>query len=64
MIRRDENKNTQIVLLDHGLYENVKTEDRIALANFWKSIVLGDMTGVKRYSKQLGVDGRDIILVI
>lgn len=45
------------MLLDHGLYEITEEKDRIALSNMWKAIILNDHGKMKKYSKELGVDG-------
>lgn len=57
LIRRDQNGETQIVLLDHGLYEILPDENRKALCDFWKSIVLQDNFGMEKYASILGVKG-------
>lgn len=56
-MRKDENGKAQIVLLDHGLYENLPTEVRRSLCHFWEAIVLRDVDQMKKYAAELGVDG-------
>lgn len=60
-VRRDPNTpnqaNAQIVLLDHGLYETIGTQEREALCQLWKAIVLKDEAKMKKYSAVLGVQG-------
>eukprot|EP00112_Aurelia_sp_Birch-Aquarium-sp1_P022056 Seg6092.2 transcript_id=Seg6092.2/GoldUCD/mRNA.D3Y31 product="putative aarF domain-containing protein kinase 5" protein_id=Seg6092.2/GoldUCD/D3Y31 len=53
---RKVNNEAQIVILDHGLYEQLPNDVRILLCNFWKSIILGDDKKMKLYSSELGVD--------
>nr|XP_008200444.1 PREDICTED: uncharacterized aarF domain-containing protein kinase 5 [Tribolium castaneum] len=57
LVRRVEGK-TQLVLLDHGLYQRLKPQEMVALSHMWKAIVLQDHAQMKFYSKQLGVEGR------
>ncbi|XP_044149636.1 uncharacterized aarF domain-containing protein kinase 5 isoform X1 [Bufo gargarizans] len=45
----------RLVLLDHGLYENLSERDRTALCKLWRSIVLRDRQRMEEYSAQLGV---------
>ncbi|XP_018025592.1 uncharacterized aarF domain-containing protein kinase 5 isoform X2 [Hyalella azteca] len=45
----------EIVLLDHGLYQDLPSTVRQPLCRLWESIVLGDHAAMKRYSSQLGV---------
>uniref|UniRef100_A0A1B6HVX0 ABC1 atypical kinase-like domain-containing protein n=1 Tax=Homalodisca liturata TaxID=320908 RepID=A0A1B6HVX0_9HEMI len=56
LVRQGTDKDTQLVLLDHGLYEVVPSPVRQSLCNLWKSIVLNDHTGMRKYSRELGVD--------
>ncbi|ERL95171.1 uncharacterized aarF domain-containing protein kinase 5 [Dendroctonus ponderosae] len=55
MIRKNNGK-TQLIILDHGLYQIVPNEERMALSHLWKAIVLGDHNKMNVYSKALGVD--------
>ncbi|XP_071446661.1 uncharacterized aarF domain-containing protein kinase 5 isoform X3 [Hetaerina americana] len=57
LIRR--NKTTEaaeLVLLDHGLYEVLPSGIRKSLCNLWKSIVLRNYSGMKKFSSELGVE--------
>ena len=56
-VRKDSSGKAQLVLLDHGLYDHLKPDDRQALCLLFKSIVMQNEDDMKRYSKQLGVDG-------
>lgn len=56
MIRKRNNK-TELVLLDHGLYQKLTEKDRVCLSYFWKCIVLNDHSEMKKYATQLGVKG-------
>ncbi|XP_017774713.1 PREDICTED: uncharacterized aarF domain-containing protein kinase 5 [Nicrophorus vespilloides] len=54
LVRKHE-KRTQLVLLDHGLYQRMSNENRVALSHFWKAIVLKDHKAMAKYSLDLGV---------
>lgn len=56
-VRKRKGK-TEIILLDHGLYQEISQDDRIALSHFWKSIVLNKKDDLKKYALQLGVSGK------
>ena len=58
MIRRNREGHTELVLLDHGLYEELSVSVRQSLCNLWKSIVLNDHVGMKRYAANLGIKGQ------
>ncbi|KAL1500909.1 hypothetical protein ABEB36_006328 [Hypothenemus hampei] len=57
LIKRNEQGNCDIVLLDHGLYATLKDEFRINYANLWLSILDRDRRGMRIYSKNLGIEG-------
>lgn len=54
-IRRDESGSSQLVLLDHGLYESIPQDTRYNLCRFWEAIVLRDNEMMQIYSNKLGV---------
>ncbi|KAL7630789.1 UNVERIFIED_CONTAM: hypothetical protein RMT77_017219 [Armadillidium vulgare] len=54
-IRKSSRGDSEIVLLDHGLYEILPVDVRQSLCRLWKSIVLGDHPAMKKYSEELGV---------
>jgi aarF domain-containing kinase len=56
-----ENGRAQLVLLDHGLYEVIKDEDRRNLCSLWKAIVLKDEMQMQKYAGLLGVKGYFLI---
>ncbi|KAL4237932.1 putative aarF domain-containing protein kinase 1 [Mactra antiquata] len=49
------NNHTQIVLLDHGLYQTLTDDFRINYCNLWMSLIQADLKGVEKFSKNLGV---------
>ncbi|XP_051519159.1 uncharacterized aarF domain-containing protein kinase 5 isoform X3 [Myxocyprinus asiaticus] len=55
LVRRGPDKKAELVLLDHGLYEYLSKSDRAALCQLWRSIILRDEAGMKRYANELGV---------
>uniref|UniRef100_A0AAG5D8F7 ABC1 atypical kinase-like domain-containing protein n=1 Tax=Anopheles atroparvus TaxID=41427 RepID=A0AAG5D8F7_ANOAO len=48
-------KRLQLVLLDHGLYEQLTPGVRENLCHFWEAIVLRDHAGMERFAKKLNV---------
>lgn len=46
-----------MVLLDHGLYEELPVQVRQSLCRLWSSIVRNDHYGMKEHSAELGVVG-------
>ncbi|KAJ8966574.1 hypothetical protein NQ314_003469 [Rhamnusium bicolor] len=63
LVRR-QNGTTQLVLLDHGLYQLISDEDRMALSHMWKAIVLKDHINMKKYANQLGVENYELFAEI
>lgn len=53
-----------MVLLDHGLYVSISAQDREALCQLWKAIVLKDEAKMQQYSTVLGVQGKCIIFAL
>ncbi|XP_039287109.1 uncharacterized aarF domain-containing protein kinase 5 isoform X7 [Nilaparvata lugens] len=56
LVRKGKDKKAELVLLDHGLYEDVPSTVRKSLCSLWKSIILNDHNSMKKYSMELGVD--------
>ncbi|KAF5900782.1 putative aarF domain-containing protein kinase 1, partial [Clarias magur] len=55
LVRKCPKSNkTEIVLLDHGLYQLLKLEFRMDYCRLWQSLIKGDMKGIERYSRRLG----------
>ncbi|KFB44989.1 AGAP006050-PA-like protein [Anopheles sinensis] len=48
-------KRLQLVLLDHGLYEQLTPDVRENLCRFWEAIVLRDHPGMEKFAKLLNV---------
>ncbi|XP_017332116.1 aarF domain-containing protein kinase 1 isoform X1 [Ictalurus punctatus] len=55
LVRKCPRSNkTEIVLLDHGLYQLLKPEFRLNYCRLWQCLIKGDMKGIERYSRRLG----------
>ncbi|RZF48017.1 hypothetical protein LSTR_LSTR002083 [Laodelphax striatellus] len=59
LVRKGKDKKAELVLLDHGLYEDVPSSVRKSLCSLWKSIILNDHKSMKKYSLELGVEECD-----
>ncbi|KAF5903678.1 putative aarF domain-containing protein kinase 5 isoform X1, partial [Clarias magur] len=55
LVRRGPDKEAELVLLDHGLYEHLSKSDRAALCQLWRSIILRDEAAMMKHSSELGV---------
>eukprot|EP00092_Neocalanus_flemingeri_P027570 GFUD01029911.1.p1 GENE.GFUD01029911.1~~GFUD01029911.1.p1 ORF type:complete len:549 (+),score=182.34 GFUD01029911.1:59-1705(+) len=53
---RARNGTCQVVVLDHGLYEEMGTKVREALAGLWVAIVEGDHDGMASCGRELNVE--------
>jgi len=53
LVRKKDN-GPEIVLLDHGLYRELKDEFRLNYCKLWKALVLRDTKNIEKYSKLLG----------
>ncbi|KAM9708259.1 aarF domain-containing protein kinase 1 isoform 2-T3 [Menidia menidia] len=51
---RKGGRGTEIVLLDHGLYQVLQPDFRMDYCRLWLALIGGDMAGVERYSRRLG----------
>ncbi|KAM9786897.1 aarF domain-containing protein kinase 1 isoform 2-T2 [Syngnathus typhle] len=49
-----KSKKTEIILLDHGLYQVLQPKFRINYCRLWQALIHRDMAGVERYSRKLG----------
>ncbi|CAF91242.1 unnamed protein product, partial [Tetraodon nigroviridis] len=52
--RCPSSQKSQIVLLDHGLYQVLHADFRLDYCRLWQALIKGDMSGVERYSRRLG----------
>ena len=49
-------KDIEVVLLDHGLYTDLKKETRLSYAKLWRGILSQNEKKIKEASKELGAD--------
>ncbi|XP_077587460.1 aarF domain-containing protein kinase 1 [Stigmatopora nigra] len=49
-----KSQKSEIVLLDHGLYQVLQADFRINYCRLWQALIQRDMAKVERYSRQLG----------
>lgn len=54
-VRKGKDGKAEVVLLDHGLYQEYDKEHRVSLCRLWHSIILRDECGMKEFSHRLGV---------
>ncbi|XP_022106844.1 uncharacterized aarF domain-containing protein kinase 5-like isoform X2 [Acanthaster planci] len=54
-VRRASNGKAELVLLDHGLYEELPAKVRLALGRFWRSVILKDEPIMKQSAADMGV---------
>lgn len=55
-VRKGKDKKAEIVILDHGLYEELSLEVRQPLCEFWEATVLRDEERMKATAKKLGIE--------
>ncbi|XP_055837635.1 uncharacterized aarF domain-containing protein kinase 5 [Episyrphus balteatus] len=56
-VRKAKNSNaSELVILDHGLYETVPEKVRLALCDFWEATVLRDEKRMKRSASALNIN--------
>jgi len=54
-VRKGKDAKAEIVLLDHGLYQEYSKENRLSLCRLWKAVILRDECAMKEHCDQLGV---------
>ncbi|KAK3718774.1 hypothetical protein QZH41_014044, partial [Actinostola sp. cb2023] len=55
LVRKDGSDDVEIVLLDHGLYQQLSDEFRVQYCKLWQCLIASDVEGIKRYSNDMGV---------
>ncbi|CAG2249912.1 ABC1 [Mytilus edulis] len=50
LVNKTAEGNTEIVLLDHGIYQSLTDEFRVNYCKLWTSLIKADMEGIKKYS--------------
>ncbi|XP_044128522.1 aarF domain-containing protein kinase 1 [Bufo gargarizans] len=53
LVRQSEG-GPEILLLDHGLYQELTDNFRLNYCHLWQALLAADMAGVRRYSQRLG----------
>lgn len=56
LVRKGNDNKAELVILDHGLYENLPLEVREPLCEFWEATVLRDEEKMKSTAKELGIE--------
>eukprot|EP01135_Chromosphaera_perkinsii_P004137 Nk52_evm44s270 gene=Nk52_evmTU44s270 len=56
LVRKGFDGKAEIILLDHGLYEQINDNTRVAFCKLWKSLVIRDEPTMKSASEELGVE--------
>ncbi|XP_072393147.1 aarF domain-containing kinase 1 [Diabrotica undecimpunctata] len=57
LVKKSERGHCDIVLLDHGLYADLKDDLKVAYANLWLSILNRDRKGMRNHASSLGIEG-------
>eukprot|EP01080_Neovahlkampfia_damariscottae_P008901 gene8901-849_t len=62
LVRKNPNnmKETQVVLIDHGLYDILNDEFRIEYSKFWKALILRDDVFVDQYCKKYHIQDQNL----
>uniref|UniRef100_T2MA03 Uncharacterized aarF domain-containing protein kinase 1 n=1 Tax=Hydra vulgaris TaxID=6087 RepID=T2MA03_HYDVU len=55
LVRLSASGSTEIILLDHGLYQTLPTKTRLTYCDLWQSLINSDINGIKKCSEMLGV---------
>ncbi|KAM7283378.1 putative aarF domain-containing protein kinase 5 [Ixodes scapularis] len=63
-VQKGEDGKARIVLLDHGLYEDITNENRLSLCQLWKAIIMNDQVAMKAHSLELGVSNYPVFCEI
>ncbi|XP_075405218.1 putative aarF domain-containing protein kinase 5 isoform X2 [Tenrec ecaudatus] len=54
LVRKGPDGKAELVLLDHGLYQFLDLQDRSALCQLWRAIILRDSMAMKAHAAALG----------
>lgn len=58
LVRKSGKGDTEVILLDHGLYADLTEKFRYEYSKLWLSILKVDQEGMRRHAHALGVQGR------
>jgi len=59
-----QHNDFRLVILDHGLYRELREQTRLDYCQLWRSLVLQDDEKVQRYSKALGVEEWELFALV
>jgi len=54
LVRRNQNNDTQIVILDHGLYSLFPSKLRLRFCKLFKAIIMRNQEDIDKYGRKLG----------
>jgi len=54
LVRRNQNQETQIVILDHGLYSLFPSKMRLRFCKLFKAIIMRNQGDIDKYGRKLG----------
>ncbi|XP_055594227.1 aarF domain-containing kinase 1 [Uranotaenia lowii] len=57
LVRKSNRGDTEVILLDHGLYADLTEKFRYDYSKLWLSILKVDQIGMKKHAHALGVEG-------
>ncbi|CAN7991923.1 unnamed protein product [Ixodes hexagonus] len=63
-VQKGADGKARIVLLDHGLYEDISKENRLSLCQLWRAIIMNDQAAMKVHSLELGVSNYPVFCEI
>ncbi|XP_071502328.1 uncharacterized aarF domain-containing protein kinase 5-like [Diadema antillarum] len=55
LVRKNPRGKAELVVLDHGLYEEVPSNIRVAFGQFWRAVILKDEPAMIQHANEMGV---------
>ena len=55
LVRKNKRNQTEVVILDHGLYRELSDEFRLAYCHLWKAVIFGNEEEIEYYSRMMNV---------
>eukprot|EP00057_Strongylocentrotus_purpuratus_P034339 XP_794831.3 PREDICTED: uncharacterized aarF domain-containing protein kinase 5 [Strongylocentrotus purpuratus] len=56
LVRKNGKGKAELIVLDHGLYEEVTPEIRIAFGQYWRAIILKNEQAMIQHANELGIE--------
>nr|XP_054748584.1 uncharacterized aarF domain-containing protein kinase 5-like [Lytechinus pictus] len=56
LVRKNKKGKAELVVLDHGLYEEVTPKIRIAFGQYWRAIILKNEQAMIQHANELGIE--------